>query len=163
MDERFLKISREMMLSEDRSEKGIITNDPKDPGGKTRWGVSQRSYPDVDLDSLTREGTLELYYRDWYVRYHYDEIKDDELVAEILDIAVTNPHKAHECIQRAVITTMGEYLEVDGVMGPKTVAAINQHPNPAWLLDRFKLLAIEHYLGCRNDRFLAGWVRRALD
>jgi hypothetical protein len=30
-------------------------NDPSDPGGETQWGISKRSYPDVDIKALTRE------------------------------------------------------------------------------------------------------------
>jgi lysozyme family protein len=151
------------MANEDSTGKGIISNDPKDPGGMTKWGISKRSYPDLDIAGLTREQALEIYYRDWWVRYRYGEIDNSELAAELLDIAVTNPSAAHKCLQRAVVNTMGEIISIDGAIGSRTIEAVNNHPNQAWLLDRFKLLAIEHYLGCHNDRFLGSWVRRAID
>ena len=44
-------------------EGGFVDN-PDDPGGKTRWGISQRAYPFLDLSTLTREGAIALYRRD---------------------------------------------------------------------------------------------------
>jgi lysozyme family protein len=43
--------------------------------------------------------------------------------------------------------TTPTYLAVDGVMGPRTVAAINQieERRPGGLLDAFKGLLVEHY------------------
>ena len=34
---------------------GGYVNDPKDPGGETRWGISKRAYPDVDILRLTED------------------------------------------------------------------------------------------------------------
>jgi lysozyme family protein len=33
---------------------GGYVNDPKDPGGETKYGVSKRAYPDIDIKSNTR-------------------------------------------------------------------------------------------------------------
>ena len=43
---------------------GGDADDPRDPGGKTRWGISQRAYPFLDLSTLTREAAIALYRRD---------------------------------------------------------------------------------------------------
>lgn len=45
---------------------GGYVNDPKDPGGETNWGVSKRSYPDVDIKNLTREQAKAIYERDFW-------------------------------------------------------------------------------------------------
>ena len=37
-----------------------------DPGGETNWGISKRSYPDVDIPNLTREGAKAIYQRDFW-------------------------------------------------------------------------------------------------
>ena len=42
---------------------GGYVNHPNDPGGETNWGISKRSYPNVDIKALTREGVLRLCYR----------------------------------------------------------------------------------------------------
>lgn len=46
---------------------GGYVNDPDDPGGETKWGISKRAYPDEDITNLTPERAAELYYRDYWV------------------------------------------------------------------------------------------------
>lgn len=45
---------------------GGYVNDPSDPGGETNWGISKRSYPNVDIAGLTRQGAKEIYLRDFW-------------------------------------------------------------------------------------------------
>ena len=45
---------------------GGYTNNPNDPGGETNWGISKRSYPDVDIKNLTQEGAKAIYLRDFW-------------------------------------------------------------------------------------------------
>ena len=37
------------------------TNDPDDPGGATKFGISKRANPDVDVLNLTKDGAKEIY------------------------------------------------------------------------------------------------------
>ena len=37
------------------SQEGEWSNDPRDPGKTTRWGISSVAHPDVDLGALTRD------------------------------------------------------------------------------------------------------------
>lgn len=45
---------------------GGISENPKDPGGLTNWGISQRSYPTVDIRNLTMESAKAIYLRDFW-------------------------------------------------------------------------------------------------
>lgn len=45
---------------------GGYSNNPKDPGGETNWGISKRSYPAVDIKSLTRDSAKAIYLRDFW-------------------------------------------------------------------------------------------------
>ena len=45
---------------------GGYSNDPNDPGGETNWGISKRSYPNVDIKNLTQAGAKEIYLRDFW-------------------------------------------------------------------------------------------------
>ena len=58
---------------------GGYVNDPNDPGGETKWGVSKRSYPHLDIPQLTREHAKEIYKKDFW----------DAVQAEKLPMAVT--------------------------------------------------------------------------
>lgn len=43
-------------------------NDPDDPGGETKFGISKRAYPGVNIRELTLLDALNIYYKDyWYV------------------------------------------------------------------------------------------------
>lgn len=45
---------------------GGYVDDPKDPGGETNWGISKRSYPEVDIKNLTQDGAKAIYLRDFW-------------------------------------------------------------------------------------------------
>lgn len=40
-------------------------NDPDDPGGATKFGIDQRSHPDVNIRELTKDGALGIYWQEW--------------------------------------------------------------------------------------------------
>ena len=42
-------------------EEGGYVNDPRDPGGETKFGISRRSHPKVDIKALTRADAVALY------------------------------------------------------------------------------------------------------
>lgn len=45
---------------------GGYVNDPRDPGGETKYGISRRSYPNLDIARLTREDAVAIYERDFW-------------------------------------------------------------------------------------------------
>lgn len=45
---------------------GGLADHEADPGGLTNFGISQRSYPDLDIRNLTREQAVEIYRRDYW-------------------------------------------------------------------------------------------------
>ena len=53
---------------------GGYVNDPKDPGGETKYGLCKRSYPTVDIKALTIEQAKAIYKRDYW-----DKVKGDDL------------------------------------------------------------------------------------
>lgn len=44
-----------------------ITNDPDDPGKTTRFGISQRAHPEVDIENLTEEEAKDIYYNQYWL------------------------------------------------------------------------------------------------
>lgn len=50
------------------------TNDPVDPGGETKWGISKRAYPDVDIKSLTKLEAEQIYYKDYWLKIGADKM-----------------------------------------------------------------------------------------
>ena len=94
--------------------------------------------------------------------YHYDRINDDRLAEKVFSFCVNmGPNKAHVMLQSALIFT-GKQIVIDGHLGPKTLEAINSHPNPAWLLAGYKIEAVKQYLKFDRARFERGWLLRAI-
>ena len=40
--------------------------DPDDPGGETKYGISKRAHPGVDIQSLDEVGAMEIYRKDYW-------------------------------------------------------------------------------------------------
>jgi hypothetical protein len=66
---------------------GEYSNDPGDPGGETKWGISKKAYPDEDIKNLTRERALEIYATDYWLASGCDAIPFPANVA-VFDTAV---------------------------------------------------------------------------
>lgn len=81
---------------------GGYTDGKGDPGGETNWGISKRSYPDLDIKKLTREDARAVYLRDFWNRIHADELFDG-VAYQTFDFAVNSGiETAVRYLQRAV-------------------------------------------------------------
>jgi len=97
-------------------EAGYV-NDPADPGGETKWGISKRSYPQVNIAALTRDEAKAIYQRDFWTRVHADTLPGS-VAYQLFDFAVNSGiETAVRAVQRA--------LDVadDGHWGPISQAA----------------------------------------
>jgi len=161
MDERFLRAVEFVLAHE-----GGYVNDPADPGGETKWGISRRSYPELDIANLTREDAIAIYYRDWWQRYGYDRLMSPTIAAKVLDLSVhVGPRQAHMMLQRALHAVGRRDVAVDGIIGPKTISAANAAP-PDALLAALRAEAAAYYrqLIERNPalkKYERGWMNRA--
>lgn len=101
------------------SNEGGYVNNPADPGGETKFGISKRSYPEVDIKNLTRNQAREIYQRDFWQRGEMDQF-DGAIAFQVFDAAVNHGiETAIRLLQRAVD------VAEDGHIGPVTVAAIH--------------------------------------
>lgn len=147
------------------THEGEYINHSNDPGGKTKFGISAKSYPYLEIENLTKEQAIDIYYRDWWQKYRYDRIKDEDLAIKILDSSVNiGPESAHKLIQRS-LRAVGIYLKVDGILGAKSLAAINE-VNATALIAAIRVELTYHYkyLILKNPSlkvFELGWFRRA--
>ena len=53
---------------------GGYSNDPNDPGGETKYGISKRSYPELDISKLTLKQAKEIYYQNYWLKIGCDEL-----------------------------------------------------------------------------------------
>ena len=135
------------------SEGGLV-NDPTDPGGLTQWGISQRSYPKLDIRALTRDQAIALYRRDFWMPIHADELPDG-IGFQLLDFSVNSGSgTALRVLQRAV------GVADDGHIGAVTLAAIKSI-EPHDLIMRFLAERLIFMTNCKNwSSASKGWARR---
>ena len=53
---------------------GGYSNDPQDPGGETNFGISKRSYPELDISKLTFKQAKEIYYQNYWLKTGCNEL-----------------------------------------------------------------------------------------
>jgi len=68
---------------------GGYVHDPNDPGGETKYGISKRSYPDLDIANLTRDEAAAIYERD-YIRPVRKVVTNERMVYHVVDAAVNH-------------------------------------------------------------------------
>ena len=133
---------------------GGLVNNPKDPGGVTKFGISQRSYPALDIRALSLDEAKAIYQRDYW-----DQIQGEALPAGldllVLDHAVNaGPARAVRLLQHLV------GVPEDGLMGPVTLAGV-AIADPQDLIARYSELRLDFYRDLPTWRhFGAGWSRR---
>lgn len=81
------------------SEGGYV-NDPKDPGGETKYGISKKAWPNVDIRNLSKEEAAVIYYRHYWF-YVAADLKWP-LNLCVFDCAVNQgTKKAHQFLREA--------------------------------------------------------------
>lgn len=71
------------------SHEGGWVNHPDDPGLETKFGISKRSYPNVDIKNLTRDGAKDIYYNDFWLPVA-SKVLDPALTFQLFDSAVNH-------------------------------------------------------------------------
>lgn len=91
---------------------GGYVNNPDDPGGETKWGISKRAYPNLIIKELTREDAINIYRYDFWNKLELDSWTD-VVQFQIFDFAVNSGiQTAIRYLQRAV------NVADDGYWGP---------------------------------------------
>ena len=135
-------------------EGGYVFN-PHDPGGETKFGISKRSYPHLDIHSLTLADAKTIYKRDFWDRAQCDKLHPD-LAFDLFDGAVNSGiGQAIRWLQRAV------GVADDGVVGPLTLASINRENDTSAIRARYSGHRLDFMTRLSTwDVFGKGWARR---
>lgn len=134
---------------------GGITNDPNDNGGLTKYGISQRAFPNLDITALTLEEAKEIYKKNYWDVCRCDELPASFDIA-VFDSAVNQgPTQAIKLLQRAI-----GVLD-DGVIGKLTIDACRAAG--AAELRNFMLRRLFHYSQLEDYKhYKKGWFNRIL-
>ena len=134
---------------------GGYVNDPRDPGGETNWGISKRSYPNLDIKTLTRDQAKELYRVDFWKRGSMDQY-DPALAFQVFDFAVNS---GIGTALRKLQAAAG--VADDGHIGPITIAAIKSKSVTDMIM-RLVAQRLRFYTKLSNwPTAGAGWTNRA--
>ena len=137
------------------SEGGYV-NDPNDAGGETKYGISKRSYPSVNIPALTLESAKAIYLHDFWNKIKGDSLPPS-LAALVFDAAINSgPSQAVRWLQMAL------GVAADGIIGPVTLAAVAAY-KPGWeLMAKCQAQRILFMSGLDGewDRYKKGWVER---
>ena len=141
---------------------GGYVNDPKDLGGETKYGITKRFYPDIDIKNLTIEQAKEIYKKDYWDRNRVESLPQN-LWHIYFDMCVNmGKRTAVKVLQRAAVNK-GKNIEVDGGLGPMTIGALKGVE-----LDRVRAFRVKYYVDLitarpEQEKFYLGWFRRATE
>ena len=168
------------------AREGGYVNDPDDPGGPTKYGVTlatlRRLGRDVtgdgridtaDVKALGRATAKAIFLAEYYQRPGIGRLPE-ALRASVFDMQVNAGAAAVTILQR-LLNRMGHALAVDGVIGPKTeaAAAAAQAAAPDHLADAYGIARRNYYYALadarpaarkyarRRDGGKGGWITRA--
>lgn len=138
---------------------GGLSDHVNDRGGLTKYGVSQKAYPGIDIRALTLEKAKEIYKRDYWNPCHCNELMWPVNLC-MFDHAVNSGVSAAKSFLQDTLK-----VKVDLKIGPKTIASANL-ANPIDLSKRLldarliRFVSIVKHSPSNQLDFLLGWMRR---
>ncbi len=155
MDPSIEKLLQDILLKE-----GGLSDDPDDKGGLTKFGISQKAFPSLDIASLTPERAKQIYYERYVIapRIH---LLPTPLQALLTDYAVNSgPGVAIKALQRVLRITE------DGMIGNETLKALVnadlRKVTNGVVRERVMMLGRIVVKAPKQVKFLSGWLKRAL-
>ncbi len=168
------------------AREGGFVNDPDDPGGATKYGVTIHTLRRLGLDltgdgrigladvhALSRDDAVEIFLRHYYQQPCLERMPE-ALQPSLFDMYVNAGAQAVKILQQ-LLRGMGFGVAVDGVIGPQTQAAAQNaaQPDPILLRDAYGIARRNYYFRLADGRPASrkyarnrsggkgGWIRRA--
>ena len=152
---------------------GGFVNNPLDKGGPTNFGITAAELGRVrnlgrpatadEVEAMSRAEAIAIYKRSYITEPKFDQIADGNLRMIVVDSGVLHGvGRATRWLQAALA------VPVDGVIGPVTLAALNQpalrtKAGKSVLAQRFKLIGSILKSDHSQVIFAAGWLDRVSD
>ncbi len=171
--ENFYDAANFVFWVEDKSGKGIVTTDT---GGLTKWGISQKAYPDLDIANLSIDKAIEIYH-DRFVASKADRLPNPVSVLYYSMSFNSGNLTAVQLLQAAMNNLLPNELKLieDGVWGSKTDIAldwIKANVTVQNFLDEMVLRSFIFYITLSNKYrgqsqpwkpYLLSWMNRMVD
>lgn len=157
---------------------GGYVNHPKDKGGKTKYGISNKFLNSInkilDINKITKEDAKKLYKEYFWDFYKFDLLPENEVTKKLFFSSVNMGFKnAVRILQSSINVYLANrdqknigFLIVDGFLGVKTRYCLN-NAEDGILLQIFKKNLCDHYKllvnnGKVSEVFIKGLINRAL-
>jgi lysozyme family protein len=167
------------------AEEGVFSNHERDPGGRTKYGITQKSWssyrddqvlmgadPDglpADVFAITPTQAEEVYYENYWMAPRLNLIEDKHVAAEVFDSGVNcGPVSAVWFLQGAINFCRKpdwNRIQEDGHLGPETRNAIRRLVAQGYRIPLLLAMNAEqyiHYKRIGNQHMSRGWTRRLM-
>ena len=143
------------------SEGGFV-DDADDSGGQTKYGISHKAYPELDIKNLTVKEAKQIYYEDYWIPSKSDSLPDQ--LKEIYFDMVVNFGRSGgaKVLQQACNGKNTFKIKVDGRIGPATISASkNVEPDRlrSYRVLKFASIVIKKPT---MEKYWFGWFKRAI-
>ena len=147
---------------------GGYSDDKNDKGGKTKFGIIEEEARDFgykgNMQDLTKDFAKNIYLKKYYLGNKLDKVINDKVALSICDWAVNSGRNGTKNAQIAINQLTNANLDVDGIIGNKTLEALNSVDSDKFLEVYHNLQRIYYKGKVEADRtqegFLTGWLNR---
>ena len=145
-------------LSMDEDDPGNWTGGEQGVGELrgTKFGVSAKAYPQLDIQALTRDQAYQIYLVDYWAKIRGDQLPP-QVAFVVFDCAV---NQGVEVAAKLLQIDLG--VAVDGVIGPVTIAAARAHEQTETVLNFLSRRAMRYVKTKNWDKYGRGWMVRLL-
>ena len=146
---------------------GGFTDDENDRGGATNFGIIEEEAREFgytgDMRNLTKDFAKNIYLKKYYLGNKLDKVINNKVALSIFDWAVNSGGRGIKKAQ-IIANRFGANLVIDGIVGKKTLEAINAI-DPKMFLNEYHEMQRTFYknLAARDssqEGFLKGWLNR---
>jgi lysozyme family protein len=159
MAHKYPNLNYNMLIDEVMGAEGGYQNGANDHGGETKYGISKRSYPHLDIPNITQDMARDIFKKDFFDKISGDKLfeKNAGAAAHLADIAFNSgPGKAAQMLsdvlgiprQKRITQEMIDMIPGDESIVKKLSARRS---------DFYNSLAANDPINSRN---LRGWMNR---
>lgn len=133
---------------------GGYSNDSSDPGGETKYGISQRSYPDLNIREMTEWQAKDIFRHDYWNRCRCDELPG-ALAISVSDCAFNQGVDAAIRLLQDTVKVLN-----DGKFGDKTLAAVKAMNADECCALYLASRAVRYSHTTNFEKYGKGWFKR---
>ena len=140
-------------------QEGGYSYDPDDRGGETKYGISKRAFPYVDIKNLTFDMAKDIYFNHYWTPAKCEQIPESLRLIHFSCAVNCGVRSANIILQQST----NSKIAIDGIVGNQTLSHL-KHSSPMsysyYWLSRY----VDIVGGVPNQiKFLNGWNNRIKD